>query len=188
MGRKDHTSRRGDHGSPSDPAPLGNPLDFIQEDHLREREICNLIVRIAEAEQPDPDDISVVASFFSHELPPHLADEEQGLIHLLARRCRPEDEIGPLIARLDADRREAREEMAGLLALLNGAGADGFAFGDDNRARLRRYAARARRQLILEYAIILPFARLRLTAADLDALRRDMLARRGLDQLMEGKK
>lgn len=186
MGRKDHAEHQHDNRSPTGSAPLGNPLDFIQEDHLREREICTLIDQIAKAEKPDPEDISVVVSFLSHELPPHLADEEHGLIRLLARRCRPDDEIGPVIARLDAERREVRGETPDLLALLN-AGRGGGGFGEEDRARLRRYAARVRRQLILEYAIILPFARLRLTRSDLDALRLGMLERRGLDQLMEGK-
>jgi len=186
MGRKDHAERQRDGRLPTGSTPLGNPLDFIHEDHLREREICTLIDQIAEAEKPDPEDISVVVSFLSHELPPHLADEEHGLIRLLARRCRPDDEIGPVIARLDAERREARGETPDLVALLN-AGRESGAFGDEDRARLRRFAARARRQLILEYAIILPFARLRLTPGDLDALRSGMLERRGLDRLMEGK-
>jgi hemerythrin-like domain-containing protein len=53
------------------------------------------------------------------------------------------------------------------------------------RTRLARFAGHARRHLILENAIILPFARLRLTRHDLETLRLRMMQRRGLDRLME---
>ncbi len=53
MARRAHDPRRGDGLSPTDPRLLGNPLDFLHEDHLREREICVMLDRIAAAESPD---------------------------------------------------------------------------------------------------------------------------------------
>jgi len=62
---------------------------------------------------------------------------------------------------------------------------DGAELSGDDCALLTNYANQARRHLILENAIVLPLARVRLTDDDLDTLRLRMMQRRGLDSLME---
>lgn len=176
---------RSDCLSPTDPRLLGNPLDFIAEDHLRERQICALIDSIANAAGADADDLDNVLSFLGEELEMHLQDEEDGLFPLMREKCDAEDEIGDVIERLHSDharitsvvpqvRQSLKQLLAGRSALI-----------EADRQMLAEFANDTRRHLIVENAIILPIARARLNAADLDGLRSGMLKRRGLDRLTE---
>jgi len=177
--------KRGDCTAPTDPALLGNPLDFFHEDHLRERQICATLDRIAYGDPPDPEDAASVRTFLEDELPLHLEDEELDLFPLVRRRCEPDAEIDRAIGRLSADHRHAEAETPKVMAVLGAIEAGAHTMTEEERTALIGFAAHARRHLIFENAIILPFARLRLTPDDLETLRLRMLQRRGLDRLME---
>jgi hemerythrin-like domain-containing protein len=170
----------GNRLSPAGLARNPNPLDFIHDTHLQEREVCAMLDRMAVSACAPADHAMRAVEFLSDELPAHIADEEEDLFPLLRRRCDPDDEIDRVLARLQGGHRDAALNapriVAHLLAVSNAAMPD-----DEARAELARFAADARRHLILENAIILPFARLRLTAADLAVVRAGMLRRRGLD-------
>lgn len=177
--------KRGGCLSPTNPALLSNPLDFIHEDHLREREICVQLDALASAETPDVDVAACILEFLRNELPLHLEDEEDDLFPLLRRGCEPEDEIGKVIERLASDHQHADEDTPQVIADLELLVSKAGDLTDDMRIRFATFAVHARRHLILENAIILPFARLRLTNRDLETLRLRMMQRRGLDRLME---
>lgn len=181
-----HLKRGGCHG-PTNVALLGNPLDFFHEDHLREREICTTLDRIVATEKPDADDVIQALAFLREELPLHLEDEEQDLFPLLKRRCEREDEIERAIARLTRDHEHANEDTPVVVEILGRLETSQKLLSKDERAKLVDYAAHARRHLILENAIILPFAKLRLTKTDLETLTLRMMQRRGLDRLEETK-
>lgn len=185
MDRNRHLPRSEENPSVTDPAVLGNPIDFIHEDYRRERQICSMIEKVAAAEVPASEDIGEILSFLKFELPFHFADEEQDLFPLVRRRSTPDDEIEWAIARLAAQNEITRADAQAVIAVLGSIEAHGQPPSSADRALLLRYAAQARRHLTLENAIILPFARLRLTAHDLETLRLRMLKRRGLDQLLE---
>ncbi len=177
---------RGDCLSPTAPGTLlANPLDYIAEEHLREREICVRLDRIATVGLPDEEEITAVQSYLAGELPLHLEDEERDLFPLMRRRCPPEDEIGKVITRLLADHDQAHSEIPRTLAVLARILAEERAPTPDEAAQLTDFAKHARAHLIVENAIVLPIARARLTPHDLEALCRGMLKRRGLDRLME---
>ncbi|EBA15580.1 hypothetical protein RSK20926_15221 [Roseobacter sp. SK209-2-6] len=174
---------------PTDFALLADPLGFIAEDHLREREICALLDRIAACARaegsaaPDAQDLDRALAFLQKELPLHLADEEEDLFPLMRRCCEAEDEIGRVIERLLSDHHHALADTPEVIEVLN-------LLWDraplEAEAQLiSRYASHARRHLILENAVILPIARLRLRADDLDSLRLRMMQRRGLSSLAE---
>jgi hemerythrin-like domain-containing protein len=186
MARRAHDPRRGDGLSPTDPRLLGNPLDFLHEDHLREREICVMLDRIAAAENPDQDAAAHAAGFLADELPLHFADEEEDLFPLLRQRCEPEDDIERALARLLADHVHAGVETPDLVRLLRLVAEGEATLSPEDRALLTRYASHSRRHLVLENAIVLPLARARLTRRDLDRMRLAMLHRRGLDRLIGG--
>jgi hemerythrin-like domain-containing protein len=186
MARRAHDPRRGDGLSPTDLRLLGNPLNFIHEDHMRERQICAMLDRIAGAEEPDTAAAAHAEGFFANELPLHLADEEEDLFPLLRRRCKPEDDIERVLARLSSDHRCTDADTPQLLSCLRALGSAGSGLGSGDRDLLIRYAALARRHLILENAIVLPLARARLARRDLDRICLGMLRRRGLDRLLEG--
>jgi len=185
MTQETERTARGDHMAPAQQRNLGNPLDFIAEDHLREREICAVIDRLASAALPADAECEDVIAFLLHELPQHLADEEQDLFPLMRDRCRPEDEIEKVILRLQSDHEHAGRDTPKVAALLQDAIATGVNFSDDARAMLTDFADHSRRHLTVENAIILPIARVRLTRRDLETMRKHMLERRGLDRVIE---
>jgi hemerythrin-like domain-containing protein len=150
---------------------------------MHEREVCTLIDRIVSGEPTEPEVVESVIAFLSDILPLHLADEEIDLFPLLTKRCEPEDEIGKVIAKLQYDHEHALSDSPRIVALLNGQIDEPTGFSDAARAQMSSFAAHARRHLILENAILLPIARLRLTPADLAAMKRHMIERRGADPL-----
>lgn len=177
MDKQRKTAPRPARGEVADPGRIGHPLDFIAEDHMREREICTLIDRIVDQAPIPPCDRDRLVLFLSDQLPRHLEDEETDLFPMMLRRCDPEDEIHKVIDRLTADHGHAHADAPAMLALIQ-AGAAGLT--RDARRRLADFARHSRRHLVLENAIILPIARARLTATDLRRMKRHMLERRGL--------
>ena len=159
---------------------FANPLDFLAEDHLAEREICALMDGVAASAAPDGDICERITVFLKYQLPAHLEDEEQDLFPMLRRRCDPEDEIDKALNKVQNDHLHADDDTPVVIALLAEPGID-----TAGRAVLADYARNARRHLIFENAIILPLARLRLRTSDLNRMRRNMLKRRGLDRLLD---
>lgn len=178
--------QRGDILGPTDPRLLGNPLDFIAEDHLRERQVCADMDRLAATVPPEPELLDDILNFLTEELPMHLADEEQDLFPMMVRRCAPEDEIERVISRLQGDHRHARADTGTLTEALRGARDTQSAIDAATRTELLEFSAHARRHLILENAIVLPIARKRLKPRDLNRMRANMMTRRGLDRIFEG--
>ncbi len=184
MNAQAHNIGRAGSQSPTAHRLLGNPLDFIHEDHMRERTFCAALIDLACTETAMADLAGKIAEFLGQELPLHIADEEQDLFPLLRRRCMKEDEIGRVLERLHTDRRHAAINTPTVLTILKKFAAGTELSGEDNAA-LSTFADHSRRHLILENAVILPLARVRLTSEDLDTLRLRMMQRRGLDRLME---
>ena len=65
MGTHERNLNRGNCLKPTAVALLGQPLDFIHEDHLRERQICTMIDAIAQDETTSETDIADVHAFLS---------------------------------------------------------------------------------------------------------------------------
>lgn len=175
--------RRGLDAGLSDPVDVlayADPLDALRDDHLRQREGCAGLERIAERGQASAAALGFALSVVGRGRTAHLRDEEEGLFPLLRRRAEPEDEVERLLSRLEAEHlaiaRGLDAVRAALLALRGGA----ESLSREARAVLREHADAKRRHLILENAVLLPLARLRLTAQDRAGLRAGMAARRGL--------
>ncbi|SMX50791.1 hemerythrin domain-containing protein [Maliponia aquimaris] len=177
-GPADH--RTPDGKSPTSVRLLRNPIDFIAEDHLRLRTMCAEMDRLADSTGPESDAVVALLDYLRQELPDLLADEDDDLMPLILKRAEPEDELPRLARRLAREHGEIethqRSVVAGLVAI-----ADTARVPDRLRDPLRDLAAATRRHLILENAILLPLARVRLRSADLGVLRKAMLRRRGLN-------
>lgn len=180
-----NTLSRGDCLKPTASSLLGKPLEFIHEDHLRERQICTMLEGIAQDTIPSLENARDALSFLTNELPLHLKDEEEDLFPLLRRSCDREDEISKVISRLLSDHMHAAEDTPAVIAILEDFAQANRALNEDDREKLNAFVTHARRHLILENAIILPFARLRLTEHDLRTLYIRMCQRRGIDRLTE---
>ena len=176
---------RGSGDRPTSPNLLANPLDFISEDHLRERQLCAVIDGLAAGASLRPQTAMAVLRFLNEELNVHLRDEVEDLFPLLARRCTDEDCIDSAITRVRADQIEAIRLLPTVRATLAGCLDTGSDLDAEDRASLTRLAAHVRRHLVAENAILLPIARARLTRADLRTLSKNMRTRRGLPELAE---
>ncbi len=183
--RQPHAEMSGAGLSPTDPSLLRAPLDFIREDHLRERRICAMIDRLAGgAALGRPLAVSVLR-FLNEEFTMHMRDEVEDLFPLLEKRCLPEDGIERTIGRITTTQQTAMR----LLPRVRAALVRCVDTGDDLTARetrlLARFADHMRSHLVAEHAILLPIARARLNTRDLRGLSLGMRSRRGLPPFPE---
>lgn len=161
---------------------FATPLDWFFAEHYRHRQLCQLVDEVAAATVFDGERISRIVDFLRHDLPLHIIDEEEDLFPLLRRRCLPEDDLEPVLGMLSAEHRSdedtARTVRTHLEASLDRQVAPGL---DPAKKRaMTDFAAQERRHLGLENAVVLPIARLRLSAEDLAGLGRRLAARRGV--------
>jgi hemerythrin-like domain-containing protein len=171
------TTPRPARGETAETGQIGHPLDFIAEDHMREREVCALIDRLVALVPISPADRDQVLLFLLEQLPHHLQDEEIDLFPMMLERCEPEEEIDKVIERLTSDHGHAHADAPAIVALVR---AEVTELDGEARARLADFARHARRHLVLENAIVLPIARARLTDDDLRIMQRHMKERRGI--------
>ncbi len=177
--------RRGSGPSPSDPALLGRPLDFLFEDHLRERDICALVDWLAGSVAFERQAALTILRFLNEELNVHLRDEAEDLFPLLAQRCTAEDAIEGAIDRIKVDQTEAARLLPEVRAILGRCLDTGSDLTVEDGALLLRFTGHMRRHLVAENAILLPIARARLTQQDLRDLSQRMRSRRGLAPIGE---
>ncbi len=184
-GLQSHQMRHSDGLSPTDVTLLATPLEFLCEDHMRERQICSVIDSLATSKSFDPAAARTVLRFVNEELNVHMRDDAEDLFPLLARRCTAEDGIGGAIARICADLDEASRLLPGLRTALAQCLDTGSQLTTKDRQMLTRFAGHVRRHLAAENAILLPIARARLTRRDLQKLSLQMRSRRGLAPVAE---
>ncbi len=166
-----------------DPLPaalLRRPLDYLMADHHRQRVLCRLADELAAMARPDAELMETVGAFVSRDMAIHVIDEEQDLFPLLRRRAVPEDAIDAILGRLAAEHASGGILAARLGQALGEAALTGRLLDRSTRLDLKELARSEREHLALENAIVMPLARLRLTAGDLRALSLRMAARRGL--------
>lgn len=178
-------ARRGSGQSPTDTRLLSRPLDFISEDHQRERQICAVIVALAGGASFDRQDAAKILRFLNEELNVHLRDETEDLFPLLVRRCNADDAIDTAIARIKVDQDQSVILMPAIRSTLSRCLDTGSQLTREERAMLTRFAGHVRRHVVAENAILLPIARARLTRSDLERLSHRMRSRRGLKPLQE---
>lgn len=168
-----------------DPTPLSllsAPLDWFLAEHQRHRRVCRLLTEVAGMRDFDGPLLAALAAYIRHDLTLHILDEEQDFFPLLRRRARADEQIDEALGRLAAehtlDASGAQTVLAHLEACLEARTAPGSAPGA--RKALLEFADDELRHLALENAVVLPLARLRLSAADLRKLSRKLAARRGV--------
>ncbi len=175
---------------PLPPELIHEPLNWLFAEHYRHRQLCQLIERVGNATVLLSDEAHEILAFLRHDMPLHVIDEEDDLFPLLRRRCQPADELDAVLGALSAEHRDDLEQARALIAALEQALADGRPPSHDRETRrlFTDFALHERRHIALENAVVLPIARLRLTAADLRSLSVRLAARRGvLLEPVEGK-
>lgn len=167
---------------PLPPELVHEPLNWLFAEHYRHRQLCQLIERVGNATVLLSDEAHEILAFLRQDMPLHVIDEEDDLFPLLRRRCQPADELDSVLGTLSAEHHEDLDRARTLIAELEGALAAGRAPGQDRESRrlFTDFASHERRHIALENAVVLPIARLRLTAADLRSLSIRLAARRGV--------
>lgn len=160
---------------------LREPLEWFFAEHYRHRQLCRMIEEVAASPVFNAAQVSQIIDFIRYDLVLHVIDEEEDLFPLLRRRALPEDDIENVLGRLSAEHRAdvtqsqaVRDRLEASLASHRSPSLD-----PEAKSALLSFARHELRHLALENAVVLPIARLRLTAADLKALSRRLAARRG---------
>jgi len=169
---------RGARATPADERVQRDPLQHIAEEHLRQREVCAALDALAGADRPDRAAARDCLEHLTVFLPRHTRDEEEDLFPLLRRRSAPEDEINETLDRLYHDHTESHDALPRVIAALERMIAENAPFTEDEAAAVSAFAQHERRHLIVENAIVLPLARVRLTKDDLGFLSLRMQLRR----------
>ncbi|MDP6690670.1 MAG: hemerythrin domain-containing protein, partial [Alphaproteobacteria bacterium] len=169
---------------------LREPIEYIFADHYRMRQVMATMDRFLSegiyAQPPTDDDVkadmAVIRDYLRDELPPHIADEEEDLFPCLERNSPGDSDTKQILATLH---QEHEEDFALLPPLI--AGHDDLLAGKPVAKRdlfetsVIRFVETQRRHIIWENNIVLPLARRRLSAEDMEQTGRDMAARRGLE-------
>jgi hemerythrin-like domain-containing protein len=167
---------------PSPPQLLKEPLEFLFAEHFRQRQMCKILEYLAVAPAFDVAMIATTDDFIRYDLALHVIDEEEDFFPLLRRRCSEEDDIEDILGRLSADHALDQKLAVRVRAV--------FAQSLERRTppsaieggaqALLELAKQEKSHMALENAVVMPLARRRLTADDLEALSLRLAARRGV--------
>ena len=161
-------------------SPEAEPLPWFVAHHRRHRQMCRVIEGLAAEPDFNPNGIRQVLDYLDNELPVHLQDEEEDLFPLVRLRCEEGDDVGGVLQQLMTEHRGDEALGDALRGGLEHCLAAGLApsLSPETSAALTDYAQRERRHLAIEDAVVLPIARLRLSAGDLEDLGRRLAHRR----------
>ncbi len=162
-------------------ALLDEPLEYMFADHFRERLVLATLQHFAGEASASRADADTIAKFLTSDLVLHHADEEEDLFPFMRLRALPEDELGPLLARLGQDHHRSTTMVENIADALMLHPAENAVYLGTSICRLiQSYTAGENRHLAVENGVLLAIARIRLTPADLKAISRGMKARRGV--------
>jgi len=160
---------------------LRDGIELIYRHHVRTREICDLLDRLA-SDLFHPDavrDATRIERFLTHDLRWHVADEEEDLFPLLQRRCPPEDAIDDIVAMLRREHRQPEKLVDRFVSDLGRlASAKPLNLPLEFIWKAMSFAEFERRHSAWEDATILRLARLRLSDDDRSWLAARIEARR----------
>jgi len=160
---------------------VDEPLEFLRANTYQLRQVCLTIEGFVAGEAP-ADKVIAACQYLSVEYPLHLFDVTDDLAPLLQDRCKPSDNIGPVLDELGEVQKVVRPLAAKTVKALLGYLEH---MSEDEPTKVLQRQARElltvlRRLSAIESGIILPLARVRLTDEDLGELARRMRMRRGL--------
>lgn len=153
----------------------------LEEAHETLKRLADLMEEIAD-DMPHPNRTACMhaAALLSGELPLHHADEDLGLFPVLRKRCLPEDRIDVVLDRLETDHVDDEAALAEIVPTLTGLAWEGELEIDPSSVgyALRGFFEAQRRHIAWEQALVMPLARVRLTADDWQQVAAAMQANR----------
>lgn len=144
------------------------PLDFIFAEHYRQREAAAILCLIADGNL-DRCGVRQLIDFFERDFVTHIADEEIVLFPILAKRAQLDDRIDIVLAKLREEHKEDETTGDAIIKILQGLLA-GRSLTNEDKSIIRLFADHIRSHLALENCVLLPLARARLDAGDLDII------------------
>jgi hemerythrin-like domain-containing protein len=168
---------------PIDPALIDEPIEFLFAEHYRQRALLNHLDWIAREASGEAcvKVVRMALDFLRHDLPNHVADEEEDLFPLLRSRCTPEDQVDAIFDVLAAEHAADETLVRTVIERLETIAASPNGLVDPAlRVPIRAFVETQRRHLSWENALVLPLARRRLNSADLHKLSEGMARRRGI--------
>lgn len=167
---------------PSLPAELlERPLDYLAADHERHRAVCAFLRRVVKDGAIQGASAGAVAGFLNKEFPLHLADEHDALYPALVRRSRDDMEFVAALQRVAAAHDAAVASLSPVVSGLKAVSSLPAARLSPQLAQaLDDYVREEEKRLAFENAVILRIADVRLRKSDIEAIRGDMKARRGI--------
>ena len=159
-----------------------DPVDWIVDDHFRQRTICHVLERVARNPRHGGNlsELEKASLYLEDELPLHFADEEDDLIPLLGLRCEVGDRFSEISVAL-RENHESERELTGAVApeLRRILAGEPLANPVQFFGNALRLCTIIRRHLVWENGVLVPLARKRLKAPDFPYLAHKMASRRG---------
>ncbi|MEQ1615228.1 MAG: hemerythrin domain-containing protein [Hyphomicrobiaceae bacterium] len=163
-------------------ALLDDPLEYIFAEHVRQRAICAALQDFADEGRASRDEADKVTSFLIHDRVIHHADEDEDFFPAVRRRSLPEDNLGPVLARLADDHRRSDVIVEDIVAALTAhPERDPVVISRWAGELMQVYAADEQRHLAIENGVVLVIASIRLSRRDLRKMSVAMKARRGVE-------
>jgi len=159
-----------------DESLISSPLEFLQAEHFRQRQLAKLLTLIAD-DVINRETIVEAIRFMEHDLALHILDEEIALFPILRPLCEPEDRIDDILGVLRDEHREDESSSIEILDVLR-ALANGATVTPQNRAALHEFASHLRHHIALENGVLLPIMQVRMTAEALKIVAQSISARR----------
>lgn len=169
---------RDSHKHATDMDLLENPLEFLEEDHLRTRTACATFDRIADSDAPERADIFDALSYLENELPLFIVDEDADLARLMRRHLGDEPSLFETLRKVTELHQEIAFRSRPAIDLLQILKTKARALTYSEQTCLRDLATTLRTDMALENARLLPLAKRLLTEEEISELRSAMFQRR----------
>lgn len=169
-------------------AAFHNPLEFIEREHSRYKEICRLILdeQVIDRLCYKKENALVIFlhDYFVTDLPNHILDEETNLFPLMRRRSSMEHDAGPLLDQVCKEH-DFDKELTDFIIRDLGRMHRGRQLTNPLRLalNLQTFAEGLIRHTNWENLTILPMAKKILNADDMSTLGHAMAARRGFSDI-----
>lgn len=167
------------------PSFLTDPIAWLEDDHQRQRATCNVLEQLIRNPRHSAVGPEIETAYWclGEALPLHIADEEEDILPLLARRCGASDRLGEISAVLrdnhTGQRLLADSVVGELERLMDGESlARPVRFFSDT---IRLYRV-IRQHITWENNVLIPLARRRLRDLDHPYLMDKMAGRRRMRQ------
>ena len=157
---------------------LENPLEFLQEDHLRTRIVCAALDRLSENDLPAREDIFDVLGYLESELPLFIVDEDTDFDRLLRARAADMPDLLEALDRVSELHTEIAFRSRPVIDLLQLLTKNRTPLTYAQQTCLQDLAKILRVDMVVENATLLPLAKRLLTDDDLAELRSAMFQRR----------